>query len=156
MLKKAYLYQLPNVYLYKIPPEMFGAVRTKIPNKGISFESNGKQWGFISKGGNLLISRGYAWDGCTPKLSISGRVVGVSDGPISEISGLPATYHASLIHDLLCQFQGDKKMPFGRDEIDRLFYLVMVRDGFKYAGAYYWAVRALGGVYGRFISGAVK
>lgn len=65
---------------------------------GIDFEND---WITI-RTCNIVIKAGYAWDGCSPCISILGLLyVGTPDG--AEHLGAPATYHASLVHDALCQ-----------------------------------------------------
>lgn len=68
---------------------------------GVEFEN---EWIRIDNG-TIVINKYYAWDGCTPKyfLPIVGWV-GVPDGAIGS-DGYPQAYHASLVHDALCQFR---------------------------------------------------
>lgn len=155
MLKKPYIHCLDVAYNYQIKRHILESLENPIPKRGIFFKVGFVSWAYLDSSGGLRITRNYAWDGCTPKIKIFGKVRGVPDGPISEKTGLPQTYHASLIHDVLCQFQEHKKMPFTREQIDLIFYDVMVRDGFKHAKLYFKAVRLLGGVYSK-ITGLIK
>lgn len=53
----------------------------------------------------LAIAPGYAWDGCSPSLRLPGGIwVGAPDGPLGA-DGRPVAWHASLVHDALCQFR---------------------------------------------------
>lgn len=54
----------------------------------------------------IHIAAGYAWDGCSPTLRLAGGALwlGPWDGPLMP-DGRPATFHASLVHDALCQFR---------------------------------------------------
>ena len=65
------------------------------------------------KSGRMHIRKTYAWDGCTPSYPVKpffglilprGAWVGVWDGPLG-IDGRPASWKASLCHDVLCQFR---------------------------------------------------
>jgi hypothetical protein len=60
----------------------------------------------------IVISKNYAWDGCTPK-----RWWGIWWG----VPDFKETVLASLIHDALLQFENTKHSPFGRYEIDNYF-----------------------------------
>lgn len=65
------------------------------------------EWLEIS-GGVIRISKGYAWDGCSPALKVpfTHLWLGVPDGTLRE-SGRPVAWEASLYHDALCQFRGE-------------------------------------------------
>lgn len=72
---------------------------------GITFKSD---WCHIDDG-VITINKGYAWDGCSPKQDLFGlAVIGTPDGRLKE--GKPITYHASLVHDALCQFRSEIKI----------------------------------------------
>jgi hypothetical protein len=95
---------------------------------------------YVTKG-MLVIRKGYAWDGCSPKLSVLGLFwLGTPDGHIDCDTGKPFTYYASLVHDCLLQYD---IVP--RKEADRIFYDLMP-DRYPLRLLYYWAVR----VYSRF------
>ena len=69
---------------------------------GIEFEN---EWVTIRESA-IRIRAGYAWDGCSPCISVLGLFyVGTPDG--AQHLGLPATYHASLVHDVLCQWRAE-------------------------------------------------
>lgn len=146
MLKKPYIYARSSSRSYSTGIQLPAAYR---------FYDKGKLWLEISKNGRLTVSGGYAWDGCSPKIKLFGMVFGVPEGPISDVTGYPQTYDASLFHDALCQFQNHPSMPFSRDQIDRFFYDLLVRDGFEKASLYYKVVRFFGPTFSRFVSGRV-
>ncbi|MES2129940.1 MAG: hypothetical protein V4463_21910 [Pseudomonadota bacterium] len=73
---------------------------------GITFEND---WVTIREG-TIAIKAGYAWDGCSPCISVLGLFyLGTPDG--AEHLGVRATYHASLVHDVLCQWRADMPSP---------------------------------------------
>ena len=93
----------------------------------------------------LTIKAQYSWDGCSPKRKIFGVVFGTWDGPIDPETGKQQCYYGSLIHDALCQF----KIPH-RKNADREFYERLKKDNFKYARAYYSAVRIVSSLFFRY------
>lgn len=97
----------------------------------------------ITAEGLIVVTRGYAWDGCTPKVCVLDLVLGTPDGVVSSRTGRPKTYHASLVHDALYQFLPDG-LPLTRAQADRCFLLLMSETGFRLRYVYYLAVRALG------------
>lgn len=142
LFKKPYLYTLKK-------PEHFdsGIVLTgRISKESISFGSGKGWWLMINTKGVLVVNERYAWDGCSPKVRVFGKVIGVPDGPEGFLSR-PETWRGSLFHDVLCQFQDHPDMPFSREEIDQIFLKLLVLDGFERAELYYRAVRLFGGTY---------
>ncbi|MDX1811952.1 MAG: hypothetical protein R3240_08400 [Gammaproteobacteria bacterium] len=103
------------------------------------------KWLKISKDGVITVKaneNGYAWDGCTPKVSfLNILVVGVPDGHIDYRTMEPFTYRASLVHDALYQYLDT--VPVTKKEIDLLF-LKMLGD-FKLRRVYHFFVKHLGG-----------
>ena len=142
-MKKPYIYKLDAFYAYQAKVEL---------DQPLVFEQNNKIWLVITMDGNIIIAADYAWDGCSPKINLAGRIIGVPEGEINPDTGKPRTYYASLIHDALLQFSSDPRMRFSRAQIDEMFYDILKRDGFKAAPLYYFVVRKLGGLYARFLS----
>lgn len=97
----------------------------------------------ISSGGVLTVTRGYAWDGCTPKFYLIDLVFGIPDGVVFLSTGRPKTYYASLFHDALYQFIPDG-LPMSRAQADRCFLLLMTESEFALRHVYYGAVRSFG------------
>lgn len=139
-MKKLWVYQLDNDYEYRT---LFSF------NKDLYFFD---QDGFcrltITQRGVIRVHAGYAWDGCTPKVKIGNKVLGIPDGAINAHTGKPSAFYASLIHDMLCQFQDHEEMPFSRAEMDYIFYRILVRDEHSSPKLYYQAVRWLAKPYG--------
>jgi len=135
-------------------------LETGISVKGFhSFkDANGKVVAEIHPDGCITVFAGYTWDGASPKFRIKNKVYGTWDGYIvhdtfgSDLSrlfedGEPQLYYPTLIHDLL--YRHLHQSPYSRRQADQLFLNMMREVGFKYAKAYYLAVRWLGGVYMR-------
>lgn len=116
-------------YKWKLPEDY----TTTISDKTIIF---GNKWVNIQNG-TMRISKGYAWDGCTPKWRIKKLMFGIPDGKIDPETGKQMCYYASLVHDVLYQFViGDRK------DADEEFLKRM--KGFIHRRQYYYAVRHWG------------
>lgn len=90
---------------------------------------------------SLMVRRGYAWDGCSPKWWAMGRWWGTPDPECTRL--------ASLVHDVLYQFGNTEHFPYNRDAADMAFYnIIIAKSGDRhFAGTYYGAVRIMGGRY---------
>jgi hypothetical protein len=106
-------------------------------------DKQGKTRLVISAEGRITVTRGYAWDGCTPKTCLLDIVIGTPDGVVFLPTGQPKTYYASLVHDALYQFLPDG-LPLTRAQADRCFLLLMTESAFAPRHLYYLAVRAFG------------
>lgn len=155
-MKKPYIYTLKEAFVYDIGSLVLSVSMTDLNDTAYVYECDSKVWLLLSKSGRLAIEAGYSWDGCSPKVSINGRIFGVPDGPINPDTGLPRTYRASLVHDALLQASADPSFPLTRQQVDQIFYDILVKDGFKYAWLYYEGVKHLGGLYTRYISKKIK
>jgi len=98
----------------------------------ISFsDKNDKIWLKITPY-SIIISKDYAWDGCTPK-----RWWGIWWGsPDFEDTRL-----ASLVHDALLQFHKTKHFPISRNEIDYIFKIILEKNDFILSELYYSGVK---------------
>lgn len=67
----------------------------------IFFDSSGKVRLVLEKGGRITVTRGYAWNGCTPKMCFLDLLIGTPDGVVHAVTGRPKTYYASMVHDAL-------------------------------------------------------
>jgi hypothetical protein len=97
----------------------------------------------LTTDGTITVTRGYSWDGCTPKFYLLDLVVGTPDGVVDTRSGHPKTYHASLIHDALYQFLPEG-LPLSRAQADRCFLELLTETNFALRYVYYAAVRIFG------------
>jgi hypothetical protein len=75
--------------------------------------------GFIVDGW-LHILKGYEWDGCTPKISLFGILVGIPD--------FRGTWKASLVHDFLIEYCIQHSIQ--RKKIDIIFQKIMKEERF--------------------------
>jgi len=105
----------------------------------------------ISKGNIITVKAGYAWDGCTPKFSfLDLLVIGTPDGILSDKTGKPKAYHASLVHDVLYQFLPDlppDNKVYTREMADGIFLEILEDADFALRKLYYYAVRTFGGFF---------
>jgi hypothetical protein len=93
------------------------------------------------KDGDVVIKAGYAWDGCSPCVSVLGLFyLGPPDG--AQLLGIPATYHASLVHDVLCQFRHD--VPISKATSVAVFRELLDKVRFPLARLYATAVALFG------------
>ena len=122
------------------PPAISGVKPLGHPSPhlaGINFEND---W-VIIRSCNMVIKAGHAWDGCSPCVSILGLYyVGTPDG--AEHLGVPATYHASLVHDALCQRR--REIPISKGASVAVFRDLLLDARFPLAGLYAAAVARFG------------
>jgi len=109
------------------------------------------EWFRLNKDGAVIVKgtkyKGYAWDGCSPKIKIKDVYIGTLEAVLNFDTGQSKTYYASLIHDVFYQFSKDVKSFVSRKEVDREFYIILKRDKFAFAQLYYSVVRLLGWVF---------
>ena len=98
-------------------------------------DKDGNIWAWI-KDGNLFISSGYAWNGCSPKVYLANFLLGTPD--------FHETIEASLIHDVLFQFSSTKHFTHSFEKCNLEFVASMRSYDFVLASLYYHAVEALG------------
>ena len=114
---------------------------------GRSFEN---EWLRIEDSGLIVVKgsnqRGYAWDGCSPKVNFLHLIWGTADGQLDFRTDKPFTYYASMVHDVLYQFKSE--VPVSRKEADILFSKMLRKAGFMWWWLYGFAVRVGGGFYG--------
>lgn len=108
-------------------------------------DKNGVVRLILEQGGRITVTRGYSWDGCSPKFCLFDILIGTPDGVVDARTLRPKTYYASLVHDALYQFIR-VDLPFSRRQADRCFLRLMAETGFRLRHLYYLAVCALGWV----------
>lgn len=112
-------------------------------NRWLKIESNGR---ITLKGAQ---EHGYAWDGCSPKWKISGKIFGTPDGRIDPKTKKPITYYASMFHDAIYQYKNAQTMKISRKEADLIFLIMLKKAKFRFWRIYYLGVRIGGGFYGK-------
>ena len=127
--------------MYKFKLETEVTFQTDL--KGRTFKS---EWIELKENGDITIPKKYAWDGCTPKFNFLDLTFGTPDGRMVDYT-YPITYFASLLHDAIYQYK--KSIPITRKEADKLFYKELAKENFKLKYVYYFTVRALGWIVGR-------
>ena len=100
----------------------------------------------IEQGGRITVTRGYAWNGCSPKICVFDLLLGTPEGVVHVRTGKPKTYYASLVHDALYQFLPDG-LPLGRRHADRFFLLLLAESEFALRWLY-WGAVAMVSVFG--------
>ncbi len=113
-------------------------------------DKTGKVRLILEQGGRITVTRGYSWNGCSPKGCLFDLNFGTPDGTVDATSGRPKTYFASLVHDALYQFLPDG-LPLTRAQADSCFLALMSDSGFRLRYVYYFAVRVFGGLVRRAI-----
>ena len=94
-------------------------------------DQKGKVW-LVIRENEIIISKDYAWDGCTPKKWWGGWW-GTPD--------FKQTHLASLVHDVLLQFHQTEHFPLSRHDIDHIFKDILKHNRFILRGLYYVGVR---------------
>jgi hypothetical protein len=105
-------------------------------------------WFRLEKDGTVIVKgtnkKGYAWDGCSPKIKIKDVYFGTPEAVLNYDKGKSKTYYASLIHDVFYQFSKSVKSFITRKEVDKEFYIMLKEENFRFARLYYRAVRLFG------------
>ena len=114
-----------------------------VPEDQIFLDVAGQVRLIIETTGRLTVTRGYAWNGCSPKVCFLDLLLGTPDGVVDADTGRPKTYFASMVHDALYQFLGADS-PISRRQADGCFLRLMAASRFRLRYVYWLAVR-LGG-----------
>ncbi len=114
-----------------------------IPQKCIFRDKEGIIRLIIDRDGKLTVKKGYAWNGCSPKIRLFDLQIGTPDGVVHKDTGKPKTYYATCIHDSLYQFM-QEIAPISRADVDRMFLELMKDTKFIFAHVYWFFVRLLG------------
>jgi len=128
-----YIYCITEDYIYK------SSIKTR------EFEND---WLKLEKDGTVTVKgtnkKGYAWDGCSPKIKIKDVYFGTPEAVLNFKTGKSKTYYASLIHDVFYQFSKDIKSFINRKEVDKEFHVILKEHKFRFAWLYYRFVRFFG------------
>ena len=109
-------------------------------------DTSGKVRLILEQDGRMTVTKGYAWNGCSPKFCFFDLLLGTPDGVVNANTGRPKTYFASLIHDALYQFLKVSPTPLTRSQADGCFLRLMKESDFSLAYLYWAAVRLFGGL----------
>lgn len=135
-------------WLYKIEKNFSWESELDIAEDQAFKDTTGKVRLLLERGGRITVMRGYAWNGCSPKFCVFDFLIGTPDGVVSDRTGRPKTYHASLVHDALYQFMPDG-LPLSRLDTDICFLRLMAETGFLPRYLYFAVVWVFGGLVGR-------
>lgn len=97
----------------------------------------------LMRDGQIVVMKGYCWDGCTPKFCIMDILFGTPEGAVAVKTGLPKTWDASLVHDALCQFL-HADLPMSQRQVDHCMLMLLQEREFILSYTYYYAVRLFG------------
>jgi hypothetical protein len=118
--------------------------------RGLSFNNDFLS---ITEDGRITVKgsskKGYAWDGCSPKINFIHLLWGTPDGKLDYRTEKPMTYYASMIHDVIYQFKGE--VCVSRKDADIIFRVMLKEANFMWWWAYSIAVRIGGGLYGSWL-----
>ena len=118
------------------------------------------KWLCIRPDGTIIVKgtsgRGYAWDGCTPKVNLFHVTWGNFDGKLAKFGSgnyKPYTYYASMVHDVMYQYK--RCGPYTRKEADLIFYDILrqlhLRESkhpkFLWRHLYFLGVRTFGWIF---------
>lgn len=114
-----------------------------VPADQVFLDANGKVRLVLETTGRMTVTRGYSWNGCSPKFCFLDLLIGTPDGVVDSDTGRPKTYFASMVHDALYQFLGAES-PISRRQADRCFLRLMAASHFSLRYVYWAAVRLFG------------
>lgn len=106
-------------------------------------DSSGRVRLILERNGAITVTRGYTWNGCSPKFRVLDLLVGTPEGVVSARTGQRKTYFASLVHDALYQFLADG-LPLSRRQADHVFLSLMRESNYLFAPLYWLFVRVFG------------
>ena len=93
------------------------------------------------KNGEITISTGYAWDGCSPKWTVLGLItIGTPDGTLRYSK--PWTWEASLVHDALYQFRDE--ILISKQQATQIFNDQLAEAKWPLRRLYVWAADRFG------------
>lgn len=130
-------------WLYKLDRNVTWDSGHPIPEDLVFLDRTGVVRLILEAGGRITVTRGYAWNGCSPKVCAFDLLFGTPDGVVHVRTEKPKTYYASLIHDALYQFLRDG-LPVTRRDADGFFLRLMTESDFAPRRLYWLAVRAFG------------
>ena len=131
-------------WLYRLPANFTWTSPFALDADYAFADSRGRVRLVLERNGAITVTRGYTWNGCSPKFRILDLLVGTPEGVVNARTGQRKTYFASLVHDALYQFLANG-LPLTRRQADLAFLFLMRESGFRLAPVYWLFVRAFGG-----------
>lgn len=138
-------------WLYKLEKNVTWSSGCCVDEEMVFKDKKGEVRLIIETDGEITVTRGYAWNGCSPKVYVWDLFFGTPEGVVHVRTEKVKTYYASLIHDALYQFLGDG-LPLSRRDADNIFFRLMAESDFKPRWIYWLFVR----VFGWLVWGATK
>ena len=132
-------------WVYKLERNFAWESKLRVPEDLAFRDKDGIVRLIIEKDGRITVTRGYAWNGCSPKVCVWDLLIGTPDGVVLEKTGRPKTYYASLVHDALYQFLPDGS-PIRRREVDGCFLRLCAESEFAPRYVYWAVLRLIGGI----------
>lgn len=155
-----YIYKLNQGFEFHGINKYFDLTTSAYYNGDIRFKCKNKQKTrlvYSRDTDTLRITSGYAWDGCSPKITIPNFItVGTPDGTMDTSTGRFNAWRASLIHDALYQFRDavsaeGMPLPGNRKIYDMIFRDILIEDGFRFPRFYYLVVRVFGEIFANLV-----
>lgn len=116
-------------WVYRLGRNFTWQSNHEVPEDYVFRDKSGAVRLIIEQSGAITVTRGYAWNGCSPKICVWDFLLGTPDGVVYARTGRPKTYYASLIHDALYQFLPDG-LPVGRRDADAFFLRLLEESEF--------------------------
>ena len=130
-------------WLYRLDSNYSWDSGLSIPEDLVFLDAKDRVRLIIAKEGEITVTRGYSWNGCSPKFCVFDLMLGTPEGVVHRESGRPKTYHASLVHDAMYQFVGTHPL-IKRRHADAFFKQLLRDCDFGPAWLYWAAVRLFG------------
>jgi hypothetical protein len=130
-------------WLYRLEQNYAWDSQHQISEDLVFRDKAGKVRLVFEQSGLITVTRGYAWNGCSPKFCFFDILLGTPEGVVHASTGHPKTYYASLVHDAMYQFLGDG-LPVKRHHADRFFLELLSASEFAPRWLYWFMVRICG------------
>ena len=132
-------------WLYKLEKSFTWVSNHRVAEELVFKDKTGVVRLIIEPTGEITVTRGYAWNGCSPKGCIFDLLFGTPEGVVHVRTEKPKTYYASLIHDALYQFLPEG-LPVKRADVDGFFLRLMEESDFAPRWIYWFCVGLFGGI----------
>jgi hypothetical protein len=130
-------------WLYRLESNFSWRSPFRFQTNYVFFDKEKKPRLVLLKNGEVVVTEGYCWNGCSPKVCVLDLLIGTPEGVVHVRSGRPKTAPASMVHDAMYQFLS-AGLPLTRAQADRAFLDLLREYDFLYARIYWIAVRLFG------------